>query len=41
MMPVGDLGGAGVGVTGHVLDVLKRNVLTEHVRDHRDAKQLG
>ena len=39
--PVVDLGGAGVGVAGQVLDILKRHVLAEQVRDHQDAEGVG
>ena len=36
-----DLGGAGVGVPGQVLDVFERHVLAEQVRDYQDAKRVG
>ncbi len=39
--PVVDLGSAGVGVTGQVLDVLKRHVLGKQVRDHQDPERVG
>ena len=39
--PVVDLGGAGVGVPGQVLDVLQRHVLAQQIRDHQDAEGVG
>ena len=39
--PVVDLGGAGVGVTGQVLDVLQRHVLAQQIRDHQDPERVG
>ena len=36
-----DLRGAGVGVSGRVLDFLERHVLAEQVRDHQDPERVG